>query len=47
MANVPPGARYRWEEGRVLHETATVTGEDVLPGFISRISNLNYLNTSN
>ena len=25
------------EEGRVLHETATVTGEDVLPGFTLRI----------
>jgi Uma2 family endonuclease len=28
------------EEGRVLHETATVTGEDVLPGFTCRVSDL-------
>jgi len=28
------------EEGRVLHETATVTGEDVLPGFSCRVSDL-------
>lgn len=26
------------DEGRVLHETATVTGEDVLPGFTCRVS---------
>jgi Uma2 family endonuclease len=26
------------DEGRVLHETATVTGEDVLPGFECRVS---------
>src|SRR5438270_6910604 len=28
------------DEGRVLHETATVTGEDVLPGFTCRLSDL-------
>jgi len=28
------------DEGRVLHETATVTGEDVLPGFSCRVSEL-------
>jgi Uma2 family endonuclease len=28
------------DEGRVLHETATVTGEDVLPGFTCRVSDL-------
>lgn len=28
------------DEGRVLHETATVTGEDVLPGFACRVSDL-------
>jgi Uma2 family endonuclease len=28
------------EEGRLLHETATVTGEDVLPGFTCRVSDL-------
>ena len=28
------------DEGRVLHETATVTGEDVLPGFECRVSDL-------
>jgi Uma2 family endonuclease len=28
------------DEGRVLHETATVTGEDVLPGFSCRVSDL-------
>ena len=28
------------EEGRLLHETATVTGEDVLPGFECRVSDL-------
>ena len=28
------------DEGRVLHETATVTGEDVLPGFTCRVSEL-------
>jgi Uma2 family endonuclease len=28
------------DEGRVLHETATVTGEDVLPGFSCRVSHL-------
>jgi Uma2 family endonuclease len=27
-------------EGRLLHETATVTGEEVLPGFSCRVSNL-------
>ena len=26
------------DEGRVLHETATVTGEDVLPGITCRVS---------
>jgi Uma2 family endonuclease len=32
---------YRTPEGgRLLHETATVTGEDVLPGFTSRVSDL-------
>lgn len=30
----------RPDEGRVLHETATVTGEDVLPGFSCRVSEL-------
>jgi Uma2 family endonuclease len=28
------------DEGRVLHESATVTGEDVLPGFECRVSDL-------
>ena len=28
------------DEGRILHETATVTGEDVLPGFMCRVSDL-------
>jgi len=28
------------EEGRVLHESATATGEDVLPGFTCRVSDL-------
>jgi Uma2 family endonuclease len=28
------------DEGRVLHDTATVTGEDVLPGFTCRVSDL-------
>jgi Uma2 family endonuclease len=28
------------DEGRVLHETATVTGEDVLPDFTCRVSDL-------
>ncbi len=28
------------DEGRILHETATVTGEDVLPGFACRVSDL-------
>jgi Uma2 family endonuclease len=28
------------DEGRVLHETAMVTGEDVLPGFTCRVSEL-------
>lgn len=28
------------EEGRLLHETATVTGEEVLPGFECRVSDL-------
>lgn len=28
------------EEGRVLHDTAMVTGEDVLPGFECRVSDL-------
>ena len=28
------------DEGRLLHETATVTGEDVLPGFECRVSDL-------
>jgi Uma2 family endonuclease len=28
------------DEGRVLHETGTVTGEDVLPGFSCRVSDL-------
>ena len=28
------------DEGRVLYETATVTGEDVLPGFTCRVSDL-------
>lgn len=28
------------DEGRVLNETATVTGEDVLPGFSCRVSEL-------
>lgn len=28
------------DEGRILHETATVTGEDVLPGFTCRVSDL-------
>lgn len=28
------------DEGRVLHETAPVTGEDVLPGFSCRVSDL-------
>lgn len=28
------------EEGRLLHETATVTGEEVLPGFTCRVSDL-------
>ena len=28
------------DEGRVLHETATVTGEEVLPGFTCRVSDL-------
>ena len=35
------GAIYRTpDEGRVLHEPATVTGEDVLPGFTCRASDL-------
>jgi Uma2 family endonuclease len=28
------------DEGRVLHETANVTGEDVLPDFLCRVSDL-------
>lgn len=28
------------EEGRLLHESATITGEDVLPGFSCRVSDL-------
>jgi len=28
------------DEGRSLHESATVTGEDVLPGFACRVSDL-------
>jgi Uma2 family endonuclease len=28
------------DEGRLLHETATVTGEEVLPGFTCRVSDL-------
>jgi Uma2 family endonuclease len=28
------------DEGRVLHESATVSGEDVLPGFTCRVSDL-------
>jgi len=28
------------DEGRVLHESTTVTGEDVLPGFSCRVSDL-------
>lgn len=28
------------DEGRVLHETVTATGEDVLPGFTCRVSDL-------
>jgi Uma2 family endonuclease len=28
------------DEGRLLHESATVTGEDVLPGFTCRVSDL-------
>lgn len=28
------------DEGRVLHETATVTGDDVLPDFACRVSDL-------
>ncbi len=28
------------DEGRVLHESATVTGEDFLPGFTCRVSDL-------
>jgi len=28
------------DEGRLLHETAAVTGEDVLPGFTCRVSDL-------
>jgi Uma2 family endonuclease len=28
------------DEGRLLHETATVTGEDILPGFECRVSDL-------
>lgn len=28
------------DEGRLLHESATVTGEDVLPGFECRVSDL-------
>jgi Uma2 family endonuclease len=28
------------DEGRLLHETATVTGEDVLPGFTCKVSEL-------
>jgi Uma2 family endonuclease len=28
------------DEGRVLHETVTVTGEDVLPGFTCRVNDL-------
>jgi Uma2 family endonuclease len=28
------------DEGRLLHENATVTGEDVLPGFSCRVSDL-------
>jgi Uma2 family endonuclease len=28
------------EEGRILHETATLTGEDVLPGFSCQVADL-------
>jgi len=28
------------DEGRLLHETATATGEDMLPGFTCRVSDL-------
>ena len=28
------------DEGRLLHDTATLTGEDVLPGFSCRVSDL-------
>jgi Uma2 family endonuclease len=28
------------DEGRVLHESALVTGEEVLPGFTCRVSDL-------
>ena len=28
------------EEGRVLHDSDTVTGEDVLPGFTCKVSDL-------
>ncbi len=28
------------DEGRLLHESATVTGEDVLPGFTCRVSDM-------
>jgi Uma2 family endonuclease len=28
------------DEGRLLHEPATLTGEDVLPGFSCRVSDL-------
>ncbi len=28
------------DEGRLLHESASVTGEDVLPGFTCRVSDL-------
>jgi Uma2 family endonuclease len=28
------------DEGRLLHESATATGEDVLPGFTCRVSDL-------
>jgi Uma2 family endonuclease len=28
------------DEGRLLHETATATGEEVLPGFTCRVSDL-------
>jgi Uma2 family endonuclease len=28
------------DEGRVLHESASVTGEDMLPGFVCRVSDL-------